>query len=68
MPYHNRKNAWCFFIVACLLFILPKEVQAIKVYSPLVTQGETAIEYQLDYSLDGDPAVNTNSKHQMISS
>jgi len=40
------------------------DAQARKVYSPIVEQGEVELEYSLDYSIDADPAKNTNARHQ----
>lgn len=42
----------------------PGEALAVKVYSPIVEQGEVEIEFQMDYNIDGNPAVNESSKQQ----
>jgi len=52
------------FAAALLLVLMPGEAFAVKVYSPIVKQGEVEIEYQMDYNLDGNPAVNKSSKQQ----
>jgi len=52
------------FITALLFFILSGEAYAAKVYSPLVEKGEPEIEYQLDYTVDNNPAKNKTTKQQ----
>ncbi len=62
---NREKNRIYLLVVAlCMLVALPQEVLAVKVYSPIVEMGEVEIEYQMDYNLDGNPAVNKSSKQQ----
>jgi len=54
--------------IALLLFMTllmtPTTVNAKKVYSPIVEQGELEFEYILDYSLDSDPRIDGSARHQ----
>ncbi|MDX8392496.1 MAG: hypothetical protein R8K53_08040 [Mariprofundaceae bacterium] len=52
------------FAAALLVFMLPGQAQAAKVYSPLVEKGEIEIEYQMDYTVDNKPNANKTTKQQ----
>jgi len=47
-----------------VIFSLAGQAHAAKVYSPLVEKGEMEVEYQLDYTIDNNPAVNKTTKQQ----
>jgi len=51
-------------LLALSLMMMPQGAYALKVYSPLVEKGEVEVEYQLDYSMDGNPAVDKTTKQQ----
>ena len=64
MPAHQGTAYFQAITALLLLSSWPAAGQAVTVYSPIVEQGEAAIEYQMDYNRDGDPAVNRGSRHQ----
>jgi len=42
----------------------PSDVQAQRVYSPIVEKGEVEVSYSLDYAIDHRAAINTSARHQ----
>jgi len=58
-------SALSMLLVGLTIFMQPIDVQAKKVYSPIVEEGEVEVEYYLDYAIDSDVAKNTNARHQV---
>ena len=56
---------YCRPLLAILLLSLCCEAHALTVYSPLVEKGAMEAEYQLDYSRDGNPALNNGIAHRL---
>lgn len=52
------------FFMGLAIAMQPVDVQAKKIYSPIVEEGEVEVEYYLDYAIDSDAAKNTNARHQ----